>query len=909
MGPPLDDVVAGMPSALIHAQKPLPPSLLDDEARFEITSHPPLTQVTKTPATPGQVDFVVGLQVHQSRAHDKWQVAVSTSALHSSAWTDFVLASNSAEDAPIYLQASHDKSVLKLHFTASIPVESAIRFTLKFRESPDKPWRLVRDELQLDDGIIVPDHPDSLPDDIHDVIECLSRHVTIRQAVSQSPATCLWQLDAPIAGVGKNDQSAFSEVELGLPWGRHLLRWFALARTWAPWIGPCHGKTRFDLDKDSVLCSFLNDQGKHCVLLAVTGTDHVLTGLRSNDAGKVVLRMRSDNVAETTAKVIVAVGETFDNASAACVYHARGLLQLDEQQKSSPEGPKQIENLAAEVQPEWMENWYDGLGYCTWNALGQRLSEEKVLDALNTLADNEIMITNLIIDDNWQDISRTGDGQFQYGWNGFEAEPDAFPYGLKATVSSIRAKHKHVQHVAVWHALLGYWGGITPGGPIANSYKTIEVVREEAKRRGFPLGGPMTVVAKEDVNRFYDDFYRFLASSGVDGVKTDAQFVIDMWTGASARRELSNAYLDAWTIASLRHFSNRAISCMSMTPHIMFHSQLPRKRPAIPLRNSDDFTPAIPASHPWHVWTNAHNGLLTQYFNIVPDWDMFQTSHDYSGFHAAARCVSGGPIYITDVPGEHDKALISEMTGTTPRGKTVIFRTSAHGKSIDQYVGYTDDALLKVGTYHGGANSGTSMLGVFNVALRPLTDMIPLDRFPGTRPQITYVVRSHRSGRVSPPIQPGTRESVLAVSLEVRGYDILSAFPLSRFTSRSGVDVQVANLGLLGKMAGAAAVVSSDVQQAEGSGRVLVHTRVKALGVLGIYVSHLPSMSITRDMFATLHGSAMPEETVSVSSQDDRVLAVDLEAAWKSMGLKAGYSNEVELKFYIGLGNIDSESI
>lgn len=87
--------------------------------------------------------------------------------------------------------------------------------------------------------------------------------------------------------------------------------------------------------------------------------------------------------------------------------------------------------------------------------------------------------------------------------------------------------------------------------------------------------------------------------------------------------------------------------------------------------------------------------------NILPDWDMFQTVHDYSGFHAAARCVSGGPIYITDVPGEHDVGLINQMTGLTPRGKTVIFRPSVLGKSIDQYVGYDDNSLLKVGAYHG----------------------------------------------------------------------------------------------------------------------------------------------------------------------------------------------------------------
>ena len=318
-------------------------------------------------------------------------------------------------------------------------------------------------------------------------------------------------------------------------------------------------------------------------------------------------------------------------------------------------------------------------------------------------------MTSLIIDDNWQNIDYKGDGQFQHGWNDFEAEPKAFPNGLKSTISEIRSKHKNIEHIAVWHALLGYWAGISPDGKLAKTYKTIEVEREDAKRRNLPIGGPMTVIAKEDVHRFYDDFYRFLSSCGVDGVKTDAQFMMDTWESAQARRELMHTYLDAWTISSLRHFSIKTISCMSQTPQILFYSQLPRNRPAILCRNSDDFFPDIPSSHPWHVWTNAHNSLLTQHLNILPDWDMFQTVHDYSGFHAAARCVSGGPIYITDVPGHHNVDLINQMTGVTPRGKTVIFRPSILGRSIDQYVGYDDDSLLKVGSYHGTCVTRSSL--------------------------------------------------------------------------------------------------------------------------------------------------------------------------------------------------------
>ena len=339
----------------------------------------------------------------------------------------------------------------------------------------------------------------------------------------------------------------------------------------------------------------------------------------------------------------------------------------------------------------------------TWNSLGQRLTAEKIYTALDTLDENDITITSLIIDDNWQSIDYEGDGQFQHGWVDFEAEPNDFPDGLRDMVQKIRLKHHSIKHVAVWHALLGYWGGISPKGKLASKYKTIEVMREEYLRRNFPMGGKMTIIAKDDVHRFYEDFYYFLRNSGIDAVKTDAQFMPDMWTSSLVRRDHIKTYIDAWTQSTLRYFGEKAISCMSQTPTMLFYSLMASNRPAFLFRNSDDYSPDVPSSQTWHVFANACNALFTRHLNVLPDWDMFQTLHDYSGFHAAARCVSGGPIYITDVPGQHDVDLIAKMTGLTPRspGKTVIFRNSVGGRSIDPYVGYHDNVLLKVGSYHG----------------------------------------------------------------------------------------------------------------------------------------------------------------------------------------------------------------
>lgn len=329
--------------------------------------------------------------------------------------------------------------------------------------------------------------------------------------------------------------------------------------------------------------------------------------------------------------------------------------------------------------------------------MGEQLSEEKLLNAMRTLARHKLHITNLIIDDNWQSLDRveTDHNQAQYRWLEFEADRDAFPSGLKSLVKNIRALHPDIRHVLVWHALLGYWGGISPNGAIAARFKTSIVAQSKKNQPA------LTVIAQKDVARFYDEFYAFLVESGIDGVKTDVQVMVDFLAAAPDRRELIPTYLDKWLEASQKYFGDKTISCMSQFPQALFHSQSTGSHQTRVVRNSDDYFPKEPKSHAWHIWANAHNAIFMRYLDVVPDWDMFQSTHDHSEFHAAARCVSGGPIYITDVPGEHNLALIMQMTALTPFGRTIILRPSYPGSSIHHYEKLGDGLLLKIGSYHG----------------------------------------------------------------------------------------------------------------------------------------------------------------------------------------------------------------
>ncbi|KAL7791355.1 glycoside hydrolase family 36 protein [Trichoderma ceciliae] len=887
MAPETYDFANDFKTLYIPKQK-AEPGPVAESMKALLQSYPPLSQVTSVGRADG-VPFTALLEIPKFRAEESWGVALWHS-IDGEDWTEAEVPRIKSGEAP---QALHPESgvVSRIYFATTLSFKKTLRFTIKFRHSADEPWRWIRDEQGLDDGHVVLLPAPSESDELIDFIPGLDTTWKVKSRMSQAPRTQLWSLETAVPP-GENDLSSFTDIQIGTPWGS-FLRWFAIVRLWSPWLAPRHGKTHFSLDKDAILVAFQSPQGRNMVLLAVSGINDSVPVFRQSSSGAVSVNVRNDSISDENVVILVSEGNDFEKAVAAVMYHARTLVMKARSTNEALE--QELAALSDAVRPEWLENWYDGLGFCTWNALGQRLTEQKILDAIDKLEKHNINITSLIIDDNWQSIDYQGPSQFQYGWVQFEAEPEAFPNGLKAAITKIREKSPTIQHIAVWHALLGYWGGISPGGKLAKQYKTVEVVREEAKRRNLQLGGKMTVIAKDDVYQFYGDFYKFLSDAGVDGVKTDAQFMIDMWLSASARRELINTYLDAWNLTSLRYFSVKAISCMSQIPQALFNSQMLPNRPALLVRNSDDFFPQIPSSHPWHVWTNAYNSIFMEYLNVLPDWDMFQTVHDYSGFHAAARCVSGGPIYITDVPGEHNIDLIGQMTGVTPKGKTVIFRPSVLGKAIHPYIGYDDDLLLKVGSYHGASETGTSMVAIFNISARPLTELIPLSCFPGTVSSLYYVVRAHVTGKTSTPMRLDNPTSLIAGSLDVRGYDIFTAFHAVPLTGQKHGDIWAANLGLISKMTGGVAIVTSSISVKENA-RVSVVVKLKALGVFGVYISALPDMVLEEDFIVTIQDQAVPVETVSVSQSDQHVLEVDIEKAWKDMKLEPGLLDELEVK-------------
>jgi hypothetical protein len=737
-----------------------------------------------------------------------------------------------------------------------------------------------------------------------------SVHIELRK--SEAPGSLLWAMTGK-AEPAEGGVSGITRLALGTP--AEVIRYFSLVRIWSPWLGPRHGRDKFHLTEDAVLCSFLREDGVSLVLLAVSGIRDVLTVLQSGNDGKVMVKARNDNETASDFHILVAAAEDFEVAMSAVIYEARKVVKpfaepatmLEDQTPPSPLSDD-IVMVEKDPQAQWLTEWVDGLTYCTWNGLGQDLTEEKIFDALHELKAHGINIVNLIIDDNWQSLDNEGESMFKRRWTKFDANPTAFPRGLKHTIETIRQANPSIQHVAVWHALLGYWGGICPDGDLAQRYQTKEVKIKDPSANG-PIAqnvpdGKILAIDPDDIQRFYDDFYSYLSSTGVDSVKTDAQFYIDLLDDPEDRRRFMTSYQDAWSIAALKYFTTKSISCGSMIPQIIFHSQLPTNKPTIPVRNSDDFFPEIPASHPWHVFCNAHNALLTRYLNVLPDWDMFQTSHPYASFHAAARCVSGGPVYITDEPGKHDLKVLDQMTAPTVTGSTVILRPSVIGRTIDIYHDYNEKQILRVGSYTGWAKTGSGILGLFNIGSAEASCMVSLMDFPGIHEGSDgqYVVRAHTSGKVTNRMRSLGGDSLVSVILEQKGWEILTVYPTRSFTlkgSRGSELTHVAVLGLLGKMTGAAAVVSSDIFMVE-NGRLRFDISLKALGTLGIYFSDLQDRDIAESFMVMILGQPIPQKTVWKEGGDGTtVLAIDVLTAWKEMKLDSGWSNEVFVQVFV----------
>ncbi|MBV9928703.1 MAG: hypothetical protein JOZ96_27055 [Acidobacteria bacterium] len=282
------------------------------------------------------------------------------------------------------------------------------------------------------------------------------------------------------------------------------------------------------------------------------------------------------------------------------------------------------------------------LGWCSWNAYGQNVTADKVVESVRSMREKQIPLGFVLVDDGWLSVR-------DQKLTAFDADAAKFPGGMAALARRLREEYK-VPHVGVWHTFQGYWNGVAPDTEVARGHRMFK-----------GLEGKLLPDPREGRGQsFYEDWYRNLKGWGYDFVKVDGQGNTVKFTdglmplfdsGEGSHRNLQGAaekFFEGGKGLGL-------INCMEMTLENAYNW-----RTSNVARSSDDYQPELKHNPKDHVFQNAYNAYWLANF-AYPDWDMFQSHDEAAEYHAAARAVSGGPVYFTDEAGKERPEILKRL--------------------------------------------------------------------------------------------------------------------------------------------------------------------------------------------------------------------------------------------------------
>jgi raffinose synthase len=473
------------------------------------------------------------------------------------------------------------------------------------------------------------------------------------------------------------------------------------------------------------------------------------------------------------------VAETGDPALPARESLAAYLAVGRDPQRLVAEGARAVARaLGARLRTEKpLPDFADDFGWCTWDAFYHEVTPAGVRAGLSAFRRGGVSPRFLILDDGWQHTSRSETGEDRLASFGTDARK--FPRGLAPLVAETK-RDFGIRRFLVWHAIVGYWGGVDskglPGYGVLDAHRNYgpDLLAHLPNANHEPWGQRCGLVPPRHAERFFDDYHAALAAAGVDGVKIDNQAVLEaLATGQGGRVALTRAYRRAIEASARRHFEGRLINCMSNgneTHVLAADSTL--------MRTSTDFWPKRPESHGLHLHTNALVNLWFGEF-VHGDWDMFHSRHPRAAFHAAARAVSGSPVYVSDKPGHHDFSLLKKLV--LPDG--VVPRCEAPGRIstdclYEELTAPSARVPLKIHNRAGEA----ALVGVFDCrhdpaggALQPLATRVSAADVPGLG-AAAHALFAHRADKITPP----ARAAKLEVKLAPQGWELVTLVPADR---------------------------------------------------------------------------------------------------------------------------------
>jgi hypothetical protein len=112
------------------------------------------------------------------------------------------------------------------------------------------------------------------------------------------------------------------------------------------------------------------------------------------------------------------------------------------------------------------------------------------------------------------------------------------------------------------------------------------------------------------------------------------------------------------------YFDGAVVNCMDMTADAYFNIGNSAVARAV-----EDYFPAEHGGTGYNMERgNAAAHLVMAFYNslyfgqmVYPDFDMFESNNPHAAYHAVARAINNGPVYVTDKPGKQDFEILRSL--------------------------------------------------------------------------------------------------------------------------------------------------------------------------------------------------------------------------------------------------------
>ncbi len=290
------------------------------------------------------------------------------------------------------------------------------------------------------------------------------------------------------------------------------------------------------------------------------------------------------------------------------------------------------------------------LGWCSWEHYYKNIDEKQLLVDFRRIEDSGLPVRYVLIDDGHVQSKRDQ-------LTSFTPDPEKFPRGWEPILSTRR--QDKIRWIGLWYALPGYWQGIAADNEFP----------EEINHCLFPYNKSLLPGKnRKEIETYYRYYLGSLHAYGFDFLKIDVQSLqLPLYMGgerAIPQARECNRILEKET----HRLGMGLINCMA---HNILNTD--HTRYSAVTRVSIDYLKFNEDMARSHLFQSYVNTLLFGQ-TVWPDHDMFHSCDSICGeMMARSKALSGGPVYLSDAPGDFVPELIWPLVDADGR----LFRPEA----------------------------------------------------------------------------------------------------------------------------------------------------------------------------------------------------------------------------------------